>query len=730
MKMNKLTLAISLLFPVTGYAAFNDAGTDYSNAEVRSHVWNEALEPIELVNSILCFTAQFNSVEFANAGPYAVLADEAACFDDEDDGSSGQSSGASNAVSYMKAISNVTRADDSSPLIVNVWLPEMEAGDDDQAIKFKAEISEGASDSNPFGSFTFNFDFYDSFSAGNQAGGGEVITVDTVDGSIGFTLYESSTRGSETYEQSASVVMASDRSSGIALTGFDQGSNGQQSFALAFNTTHVLMQSVNGGFSSLPYKNGVNSGTCLSRTEFDSYVHRYDLFNASTGAQIELNSGFPIKYDSDSDGNYDSYGFIGYWGLWTEQDGAISDGDTLVSDNGGTETSYTYVNAPGRLIKNSVKTLTLANARGVDFSYWDDDIFNDNDYDQWVVNYLTVADDSVGADGFYKTGKLKWGNNGPEITSQTPSLISLASYDSLYMFSDQLGGEVKYLEGQSALTYYEQTFINGSETGSGELLESGSVTLTCHDNCPIGTFELSDLSEFSGANSPFETGSGPYTYTFATSGSNSLTLVSVSSSEAVQYQSSLTQSDIDNTPHNWGVRSGPMIIGSVSNSYDIYDPSVVTEFYVWETGIQSWNQLSTVADGNGDVVSFERPLQVSYQHSSANDRSGDAGDYDGQTFLINYGGNGDLWGIPMDENSTRYRPAFSLADGVLLGSSNQYVVKAIEIEQTMQSATGECSALVLQDPAVDVPTSVQGDADIGDMPEVTDDPAVIAGVTQ
>ncbi|MGF1718872.1 hypothetical protein L4D20_02355 [Vibrio kyushuensis] len=730
MKLTNITVAICALTPLFSYAAFNDSGTDYTNAKVNSHVWNAALEPIDLVNSILCFTAQFNSIEFVNEGAYSVLADEAACFDEEDDGSSGQSSGASNTTTYMKAISTVTRDNDFSPLMINVWLPEMSGGDGEQAIKFKAEISEGASSDNPFGSFTFNFDFFDNFTSGNQYGGGEVITVDTIPGSIGFTLYESSTQGSNSYSQSASVVMASDRSSGVALTGFDRGGNGQTSYALAFNSTHVLVQSVSGDFADLPYKSGSNSGQCLSRTSFDSFAYRYDLFNATSGAQIDINSGFSIKYDSDNNGSYDSYGHIGYWGAWTETDGALSDGDTVIRDENGTQTSYTYVNAPGRLIKNTVKTLALSSARGIGFSYWDSAAFADNSFDQWVVNYMTAADDGVGSDGFYKTGKLSWGSNGSTVTSQTPVQIPINANESLYMYSEQLGGEVKYLDGQSSLTYYEQTFINGSETGSGELLNSGTVTLTCYDNCPIGTFDLSDLTDFSGNDSPFETGSGPYYFTFATSGGNTLTLVSVTSSEPVRYNASLSQSNIDSTPHSWGVRSGPMISGTVSNSWDIYDPSITTEFYVWETGLQSWNQLSTVKDGSGDVVSFERPLQLAYQHSDAKDRSGNAGDYDGQTFLINYGGNGDLWGIPSNSDDGQYRPDFSIADGVRMGSSNQYVVKAIEIEQTMQVVSGQCSALTLADPAVDVPTSVQGSADIGAMPTVTDDPAVIAGVTQ
>lgn len=727
MKMTKTVWLLSSMALSTGvaHAAFNDAGTDYSNAQTKSYVWNEALQPIELVNSILCFTAQFNVTEFANAGPYLVLADEAACFDSEDDGSSGQSSGAANTPSYLKAVANVTRASDSDPLIVNVWIPEMEGGGGNQAIKFQAVISEGASDSNPFGQFTFNFDFYDNFTNLNQLGGGEVITLDSEPGSIGFTLYESSQQGASSYTQSASVVMSSDRSTGVALTSSDQSG----AYALAFNSDNVLLQNAS-DFDSLPYKSGSNAGTCLSRTQFDSYVHRYDLYNASSGAEVSVNAGFPILYSSANNGNYDSYGYVGYWGLWTEVEGAVTNGETVVRNDGGAQTQYTYVNAPGRLIKNEVKTLSLSQARGIQFGYWDSTVFSDGSFDQWVVNYLTAAQDSVGSDGFYKTGKLSWSENGPSVATISPEQITLSTNESLYMYSEQLGGEVKYLEGKTSLTYYEQSFINGSETGSGELLNGGSVTLYCYDNCPIGTLDSGDLVNWSGASSPFETTSGPHNFTFSTSGGNALTLVSVNSSEPVRYNASLTQNDIDATPHSWGVRSGPMVTSTVTNSYDIYDSSIVTEFYVWETGIQSWNQLSAVKNGSGDVVSFDRPLQFTYTHSNTNDRSGSAGTYAGQTFLFNYGGNGDFWGIPYEQDSGKYTPAFSLNDGVAMGSSNQYVIKAREIEQTMQSATGQCTSLTLADPSVPVPTQVSGSADIGDMPVVEGDPSVIAGETQ
>lgn len=730
MKQNNLFLILALISPLSVKAAFNDPGTAYTNAKVTSYVWNDALAPIELVNSILCFTAQFNTHQFANAGNYLVLADEAACFDSQESGASAQSSASSNVPKYMKAVTNVTRQNEFSPLVVNVWLPEMGEGIETQAIKFKAEISEGASENNPFGQFRFNYDFFDSFTASNQLGGGEVNTINTIENSIGFTLFETSTEGAHTYQQSASAVMSSDRSNGIALTGTSHTLDGATSYAVAFNDSNVLVQSVNSNFDNLPYKSGDNSGTCLSRTNFDSHVHRYDLFNAATGAKVDINSGFSIKYDGDNNGSYESYGYAGYWGVWTETEGALDNGDTVIGETNGIEKNYQYVSAPGRLIKHSINTINLINARGIQFSYWDNDIFNDNNYDQWVVQYMTNAEDGVAGDGFYKTGKLKWENNGPQITPESPyQQIPIVVNRLLHMYSSQLGGEVKYRGGSNIITYYEQTFINGSETGAGELLNSETITLTCFDRCPKGTLGQSDLTDYSGAGSPFETGPGPINYTFSTLGPYPLTLVRVTNSQPVRYNASLTQSNIASTRHNWGVRSGPMGIG-VGSADDLYDPNITNEYYVWETGINDWNQLAALKDDSSNIVSFSRPIQIAYEHSNIKDRSGNADTYNGQKFLINYGGNGDLWGIPNKINSARYQPAFSIADGVLMGNSNQYVIKATDIEYTMKSATGECAGLTLQDPAVPVPSAIQGNADIGQMPIVTEEPAVIGGITQ
>ena len=107
-KLNQLfqkTLISSALALIStaSFAALTDSTTDYTKDTQNYHVWNESLKPVDLVNSILCFTSQMKFSEFINAGPYLVLADEGACFKD-DSSSNSQASGAANAPTYSKIV--------------------------------------------------------------------------------------------------------------------------------------------------------------------------------------------------------------------------------------------------------------------------------------------------------------------------------------------------------------------------------------------------------------------------------------------------------------------------------------------------------------------------------------------------------------------------------------------------------------------------------------------------
>ncbi|MFT6975282.1 MAG: hypothetical protein ACJA0E_001281, partial [Bermanella sp.] len=156
----------------------------------------------------------------------------------------------------------------------------------------------------------------------------------------------------------------------------------------------------------------------------------------------------------------------------------------------------------------------------------------------------------------------------------------------------------------------------------------------------------------------------------------------------------------------------------------------VTEFYTWETGLDSWQQQILLFDSSNQVVSFDKPVTIKYTHVTANDRNADSSQ-NGKVFLLEYGGKGQLWGLPYEQgNNDRWAPVINLKDGVILGGSDQYIIKANNVEQRMQVvASSNCDDLPLTAPTQDVPTAITGEVfDIGDMPDIGDQsPSVVDG---
>ncbi len=744
-------------------AAYNDAGTDYSTDEQHSHIWLQALEPIEMVNDFLCFTKQFKANEFVNEGAYRVLVDDSQCSENGDSSAQNQQSALSGSSesdtpTYLDVVVSTTRASDTDPMIVNAWIPDTGDEEMSMAVKFKATVYEGVSDNNPFGSFEFTYHAYPSMDSGQSLGGGEIKTVNTLDGDLGFTMYENFSIGDFGNTQQASVVMSDDRSAGVAITASsfegDMSDDGENvAFALAFDEDNVLIQN-NTNLASLDYKGGNGgAGVCLSKTDFKEAVWRYDLYDYITGARVELNSGFPMTYDSDGDGTDDSHGWVGYWGVWTEQEQGLSDGDIIhkevFADSEATPQEYTVVKAPGRLIKHTVESLTLAEIEGVDFFYWSE-AAQQQGYDQYVVRYLT-ADDGVSASGFYIVAGLSWGNSstgedfgGPQQTSlATPQAVTLSEWeDSLHMWSDQLGGGVQYRMDASVITFFKESYVNGSEEGIFD--QAGNLALTCYTECPLGTLSLTDLVNWQGVGSPWEPEPAdlanftPHTYTISNTDANMLALVKDSNSEVVKLADNIARTQLQQSEFSWGLRTGPMVKAAVAatisndNPWEVHNPDLVTEFYVWETGLEDWHQLTAVRDSQGSMVSFDRPIEFSYRHSDAKDRSGDAGQFNGQTMLLHYGGNGDLSGIPHKSvGDDRWYPVVNIADAVQMGpTGTEYVIKALDIEKKMAPDEAGCTNLVVNDPEAPLPTEITGNADIGTMPDVNDAPAVIGGEVQ
>ncbi len=181
--------------PGTGVGDF-PGDCDYFDDEADVWVYDSALEPLNLINMILCYMGQTAASELINEGYYNALIDTSLA--DEGGNQSaeaseeGQSSG-SNEPDYELWVVGSTRVTDSSPQYVKVWVPDDDPEDDwDQVIRVHTVVTQGVSATNPFGQFTLNF-------AGIDPETGTVLdpmmfgtleTNDPVGGSIGFSFYQ------------------------------------------------------------------------------------------------------------------------------------------------------------------------------------------------------------------------------------------------------------------------------------------------------------------------------------------------------------------------------------------------------------------------------------------------------------------------------------------------------------------------------------------------------------
>ena len=132
----------------------------------------------------------------------------------------------------------------------------------------------------------------------------------------------------------------------------------------------------------------------------------------------------------------------------------------------------------------------------------------------------------------------------------------------------------------------------------------------------------------------------------------------------------------------------------------------IPEYYVWETGPNSWNQFTALKDpGTEEVLEFEPPLLVSYTHTWD--------DFSTSIFYLEYSGFGNRNGIPgkcVDPDTgeempcgpdSRWVPQFNIpvvseVDDVV--STTPYVVKPLEMEQRMKDTKdlGLCADIPLK----------------------------------
>lgn len=758
----KLTGSVAAVAPLK-IGAFQATAADLADTSDykfdKTQVWvsERSAEAFNEINNILCMVAQSNADVMLNKGAYVALVDETQCDTSKSDASNagqdsqGQSSSAS-MPNYTTFTVLSTRADDNSPQYLKAWVhlkKEPGKSDPEQVILVNLTITEGKSDTNPYGLFTMTFLGHPStdgvMDTSQISFKGVMKTEKNAAGEILLKFAEQNFGDWPNVRKIALNRLGDGSGKGSV---YDQHPEMDQTvistFDIAFDNNNFL-------------RDDGTSTICLDRNTFDESAWRYGLYDTA-GKRLNRNSGFSVNTKADGTG---SYGFVSYWGLWIDNNAAITNNTLYKFDYSAADAApvaYTVFTAGGKLKKHTKKSMTLAEIKGIPLNY---SICDPNG--GGCSNYQVVWN---GMDYFNKVAEMpQCTNNEPcnwvPIAEPYPVIdVTTLQWGELNFYSQSLGGQVRVPLGctmTSTLTctppsndtdiiFFAEDIVYPTDTVP--------ASFACYDNCPQvdanGEAYTSMMSS-----GPSNT---PTTYTF-----DSSTMLLMTNGTATMP----VVMSVATTTNSWGVMSGALFDKEILNQinpatgkpylqcdwmnqaggYDICGYKAWSDlpvFYTWETGPDSWNQFSALKDGTGAFLTFEPPLQVKYVHNKA--------PYADATFMLEYSGFGNLQGIPgkcvdMDtgleaqcanDPGIRYVPAFVIppkqADGTLTKvtvDSTEYLVKPLELEQRMSKVdVGDCSALSVTPYALPDLATEWTDPAIGTEPVVTSAPAVIGGVVQ
>ncbi|PCJ53209.1 MAG: hypothetical protein COA70_09780 [Planctomycetota bacterium] len=690
--------------------------SDFHTDIVRAYMWDETTEPLNIINEILTSVGQTRADHFVNTGPYLALVEEVGGDADSGGNAAGQSS-SGNATVLEPWILNSTRASASAAQVVRFWITDEEdfgpAGSFIQTIFGRATISEEPTDTNPYGDFHLDFGMVNN-SDSSLAARGSLSTTNPGGGLLGFTFMMEDLTGFGGDDTRVAVQTSGDQTTGVAhmaVPNFSAG--GTVDYTIAYNSDYFLRS------------DGTDT-VLLDRNNFVRNTWGYNLYYAAddsdghtAGQRVDIEGGFPFIFDNSGT---TEFGWVDYWGIWTPNPDALAHGATVTRDNSqGDPVPYTVLRAPGKLIKVTKRSVTLAEMDGESFEYWDW-----TSGDQFLVQY-THGTTTFSKVSVRDTDTWEW-------VDLTPAQTLTINLDEYYGFwSQALGGSLDFVGGDTAMTVREQNYVSSDDSifGAGTSLTLYAMTEALRPGMTAGDVEIGNIyqTEITDPNNAYQ-------YTFLKDG------------RTLQFGGvdvGLLSGEVpDEGFYTWGMNSGPMsavdpVTLGITDPWEMYN---LDEYYFYETGHNEWNQYATLIDFLGSPVSFDSPISFFYTHTTANDAD-DSAEHDGKKIFLTYGGERNLWGIPGHEADTngdgfgdRWYPLFSIKDGAVMGpDGTEFVIKAVEMElfmqtsvdtvpTTLQTALTNAAGLALPTLTGWVnPTTVA-------QPVVTDEPAVVAGVIQ
>jgi hypothetical protein len=746
-EVRRLALALAAALPTLALAA-PGADSSYRTDAQTSHVEDATSRGISQVNMITCVMSAMRPDALVNQGDYIALVDQGKCDPESRSSSSrsGSDNAGSNAPSYMTATVNASRTSNTQPMRVRTWVDEKNE-DFAATIHVNISASEAPSASNPYGVFRLDY-----------CGKGETGPC------MMRGFLEGSTEGISYFELEGGGGMTRTKALRLTSTGSDSGSGrlsfeeqGQpMTYSFAYNATYFRRS------------DGTND-QCFSRDASDPdaamSVWRYGMYDADSGDRVTRRSGFPIEFTGNDGMSY--HGHMGYWGLWLPADAPpLVSGGTVQrveyqSGQQPTKTDYTVVRAEGRLLKYSKQTKTLAEIDKIRFNTWIWQL--DGFFDGAVANrqYEMYWDEAAGA--FKASGIIECGQNQCETRTfdveRTVPATYFASIGGMRGWSNALGGELFIplagLSGAVASATLQVIYRTQDLVYPAQM----PATLYCLRECPTAASIAAFFAPDSQASSPFIASTfnlfGPADAAVGYVTNASLAMLRDASGASLTFTD--REALMSRPQYQNGLRTGRLFTNlddarcnDDATKFCDHKIESIDTYYQWETGPNQWNQFAAVRDASGNIVMFDAPLQVSY----AVPQGAAFGPYAGKSIVLQYGGFGELWGIPghcvsrltnervsCETPESRYVPAFVIPFDEVLGrlttNGNAYLAKWLDREiRFARKDPLVCAAAGVNLPATLTLPSADGLSDpsdpasaiyIGSKPVVADAPRVIHG---
>ena len=714
----------------TAGVVLNGVVASESEHVVNTHFFDPTMEPIKMINEILCYISKIPYASNLDGQVHTAQVDVGDCEQGREENTStsstesgqGQSQENEQEVWQFRA----SRASNSAPQVMEMWArwaEEREGQVEETLIGVMIVQTAEVSTTNPFGLFDMWWcegeitgatdpNLEDMMTNVNHANlrmrgylravavnGTPQLQIYTAEGDADYLppTNNSVPSGEEAFRMLASWVPSGpasnpDQSGDYVASMEVAGNHGGQEFrdnhyfVATYDENHLATATRSA--VTVTDVNQLQSVKVFDLQNRNRTVYRYVLYNTSDSTPVELTAGYSVFAPS---GNANIRGWISNHGAWWDNpnfDPPNGQAITRVEYGGGGQgetltTGYNLVKSAGRLLKRTKVTPepTLADLAGTSFfTRYPPDSPSGQDIQASITTTAGLA-------------KIMWvatrpqGNEVWPWPATTPADITSSFLGkSLFMYVPGSGDAHVDVPGSlSAVT--ATTSVQLWVESSGVTLADNTVLHAYRDmvksNLTATQLNAGWSVQQGDSNSVFYANasgvsSGNRTYTWDKD--TFLLQDTTGGGGNVVFHSSVTEQAIEQSDMRHGVRSGPLYTTPLTSL-----GAEPTTHYVWETGLNNWNQFNGLTDPQGALVLFDNEIHILYT-GNVLDRSGTAVQ---TTLSLNYANYGELHGFPWTEDGFNYwTPLYTLPDGTLL-SGGTYKARWLDVEESARVLQGQ-----------------------------------------